>query len=236
MITAMVDNNRVLPSPKMMGICPYCNTPVRSKCGSINIWHFAHLNLQESCDYWKEHESEWHREWKSWFPLENTEVIKIKDDEKHIADIHLDTFIFELQNSPMPYDERLIREQFWGTRLRWIVKSDFKRFKLLLFERDPLGSTLYNGKKPHVCFSFYGEQFGQSVGSEKLPIIWVWKHPKKWITYNPPQNFYIDLTGSNYILSVNKVIENNFGFGSLIDRPTFITNLKNFHLNCGVSA
>ena len=230
MITAIVNNSRVFPAPKILGNCPYCGTGVRSKCGSINTWHFAHLNLQETCDYWKEHESEWHREWKSWFPLENTEFIKIENEEKHIADVHSDNFILELQNSPISYENRIMREKFWGMKLRWIVKSDFERFKLLLFEREKEKEQCRNRRQqqnpPRVCFAYYGEQFKEMI-TEELPLMWIWKNPKRWITTAPPSHFYIDLTGSNFILLVNKVLENNFGFGVLKDRPTFISNLKN---------
>lgn len=228
MLTAVVNQSRVFPSPQTLGECPYCGTGVRSKCGSINTWHFAHLNLQETCDYWKEHESEWHREWKSWFPIENTEYIKTENNEKHIADIHLNNTILELQNSPLSYEDRIKRELFWGSKLRWIVKSDFKRFKLLLFEREKEREgrrTPDYINKPRICFSHYGEQ-KRKMEIEELPLMWVWKTPKRWITTNPPLSFYIDLTDSNYILLVNKVLKNNFGFGVLKDRPTFISNLK----------
>jgi|WetSurMetagenome_2_1015567.scaffolds.fasta_scaffold83691_1 hypothetical protein len=225
MLTAIVEQTRVFPTPHILGTCPYCGNGVRSKCGSINTWHFSHLNLQETCDYWKEHESEWHREWKSWFPLENTEYIKIENEEKHIADVHLDNFIFELQNSPISYEDRIKREEFWGIKLRWIVKSNFDRFKLLSFERDYSRGKRADGKFPRECVSHYGEQL-KEINMEELPLMWVWKNPKRWITTNPPLSFYIDLTGSNFILLVNRVIENNFGFGILKDRPTFISNLK----------
>jgi hypothetical protein len=226
MISAIVDGIRRFATPGTTGICPYCGTEVRSKCGELNAWHFAHFSVCE-CDYWKEHESEWHLKWKSWFPVDNTEVIKTINGEKHIADVHIGTTTLELQASPIKIQDRREREQFWGIGMRWIVKSNFDHFTLTSFDKhekkNPRTGKQYRKTLDEIpsYTLFFSSRDG--VG---YPVMWKWRHPKRWITTDPPFTFFIDLTGSNYILKVTKVIENNFGFGNLLDRVEFIKSLK----------
>ena len=56
MIWALVENEKIEPIPKTKGICPICGGKVFSKCGDVNVWHWAHFK-GENCDTWYEPES-----------------------------------------------------------------------------------------------------------------------------------------------------------------------------------
>lgn len=65
---ALVDGERRLASPgSSKAACCLCEGPVRPKCGSRIVWHWAH-HARPHCDPWWEPESEWHRAWKARFP------------------------------------------------------------------------------------------------------------------------------------------------------------------------
>lgn len=232
MISALINNERQIASPNVIGTCPFCGSQVRSKCGEINIWHFAHVKLCQ-CDYWKEHESEWHIKWKSWFDIKNVEYSLTKGNDRHIADVYLGNYtILELQNSPLSPSDRRKREMFWGPGLSWIVKSNYERFKLMSFEYSPLPEdhldyyTRRYRKSFELCLN-ENPTIDYDLTHEGFPVMWVWKHPKKWITLNPPRIYYVDLVDSEYILKVTATKKQNFGFGAIIKRESFVLDLQN---------
>ena len=58
---------KVKPEPYINdATCPICDSKVIPKCGSINVWHFAHESLKD-CDTFSEGETEWHIDWKNEF-------------------------------------------------------------------------------------------------------------------------------------------------------------------------
>jgi hypothetical protein len=104
------------PTPGLEGTCPACREPVRSKCGELVAWHFAHL-ASDDCDRWSEPESEWHRGWKLLVPREQREVVI----GPHRADIvTADGTVVELQHSSLSLPEVREREAFYG-RMTWLV-------------------------------------------------------------------------------------------------------------------
>lgn len=119
MMYATKNNERITAEPGSSGICPLCGGDVIPKCGDINIWHWAHkANLD--CDDFKEHESPWHREWKSMFPEENRKVIVKKRGDIHIADVKMDHgLVIEFQNTSISFDKILEREKFYDDMI-WI--------------------------------------------------------------------------------------------------------------------
>lgn len=117
---ALFENQRVSANPVIKNaICPLCKNSVITKCGTINVWHFAHKSNIE-CDKWSEHESEWHIGWKNYFPKNNQEII-IKP---HIADILTDdNIVIELQNSSISPKEIEERENFYD-KMIWIFNGE----------------------------------------------------------------------------------------------------------------
>lgn len=115
---ALQKEERIEPIPNQEASCPICLNPVISKCGSINIWHWSHKNL-EDCDDWYEPESQWHKDWKNEFPKEQQEFTM----GKHRADIRTSNrVIIELQNSPISSENIIDREDYYK-RMIWLLNG-----------------------------------------------------------------------------------------------------------------
>lgn len=66
MLYAIKNNEKIEALPKTTAVCSLCFKNVISKCGEVNVWHWAHTKL-ESCDKWYEPETKWHKDWKNKF-------------------------------------------------------------------------------------------------------------------------------------------------------------------------
>jgi competence protein CoiA len=122
---ANVDGEKSEAFPKGRGKCILCEKDVMAKCGNVKVHHWSHINLKH-CDNWWENETDWHRKWKSHFPIEWQEVVHIdlNTGEKHIADVKSSTgLIFEFQNSPITLDELSSREKFYK-KMIWVVNGE----------------------------------------------------------------------------------------------------------------
>lgn len=131
---ANFDGQRVEALSGGKGKCPICHTSVIAKCGVHRIHHWAHVGLK-NCDSWKEHETQWHRDWKNKFPAEWQEYIQYDEvGEKHIADIRTQQeLVIEFQHSHVEPREREARERF-HKKIVWVVdgtrlKRDYPRFQ-----------------------------------------------------------------------------------------------------------
>ncbi len=125
MLFATVNGEKVEANPETIGACPLRERTVFSKCGEINVWHWAHHN-DESCDSWYEPETEWHKNWKLVFGKDLCEKVITKDGVRHIADILTnDSVIIELQNSPIQKPIIRQRETFYGERMIWIINGKY---------------------------------------------------------------------------------------------------------------
>ena len=118
------NNNRIKPTfSGQRAFCPLCNGTIIGKCGDIYIWHWQHKYDLE-CDPWIEHETKWHRDWKSKFPEDCREVIIEKNDEKHIADVRNSKgIVIEFQNSPISTRSIEIREVFYD-KMIWVINAE----------------------------------------------------------------------------------------------------------------
>lgn len=130
---AHVDGERREAQPGLSGECPVCGATTIANCGEKKIWHWAHKGKRK-CDQRWENETEWHRNWKSPFPVDWQEVVQIADDgEKHIADVKTDQgWAIEFQHSHIEPEERRSREAFYENMV-WVVdglrrKNDRKQF------------------------------------------------------------------------------------------------------------
>jgi len=108
--------------------CPGCGNEVLSKCGEINIHHWAHLSGVD-CDLWSEPETPWHRDWKNRFPEEWREVfIRGDSDSWHRADVAIPGGpVIEFQHSNLNPEEIRKREDFYtqhANGIIWIVDGD----------------------------------------------------------------------------------------------------------------
>ena len=135
---ALSNDKRIEATKGAKGICTCCGNDLVAKCGKINIHHWSH---KKKCDdHWWENETEWHRNWKNYFPKEWQEIIHYDESgERHIADVKTsEDWVIEFQHSAIDKEERLSRDNFYN-KLIWIVdgmrrKTDLKQFKSLLNE------------------------------------------------------------------------------------------------------
>lgn len=124
MYYANTEQGKIPAQHGVIGSCPNCGGVVIPKCGEINAHHWAHKSLNE-CDVWADGETDWHLNWKSFFPPEMVEVSLEKNGEKHRADVLLPSgWVLEFQHSPISAEEIQVREDFWG-KIIWIIDCKY---------------------------------------------------------------------------------------------------------------
>lgn len=118
---ALFEENRIEATPGAQRRCPACGTEMIAKCGSVRVYHWAH-NGRRHCDQWWESETEWHRQWKSAFPIDWQEAFIQRGVRYHFADIKTPNGdIIEFQHSHISHKELYTREEFYGPRMIWVV-------------------------------------------------------------------------------------------------------------------
>jgi len=117
----MLGNQKLEAAPGLFGECPGCQSRVLARCGTQRVWHWAHLG-KIACNFEREPETEWHRNWKNDFPVGWREVIRrAENGEKHIADVMTEHgLVIEFQHSHLHPDERVSRESFHPNMV-WVV-------------------------------------------------------------------------------------------------------------------
>lgn len=105
--------------------CPICGQKLVLKRGKIVVHHFAHLPNSQCHDSWHYDMSDWHMRWQSRFPLDTQEIVKVKDGQKHRADVLLEDkkVVYEFQHSPLSPEEFEDRNRFYnslGYKVIWI--------------------------------------------------------------------------------------------------------------------
>lgn len=109
------DGTKIEATPREHATCPTCTGRVRAKCGSVVVWHWAHI-AQDDCDTWTEPDTEWHRVWQEIVAPEYREVII----GRHRADIRTrHGVVVELQRSAISMEEIRERENFYDNMI-WI--------------------------------------------------------------------------------------------------------------------
>jgi hypothetical protein len=163
---AYTDGTKIEATPNAKGCCPGCGEDLIPRCGTKNIWHWAHKG-RPHCDTWWESETEWHRGWKSHFPDEWQEVAIRNDRGKlHIADVRSpDGFVCEFQHSAIPLREARLRTLFYKTML-WVIDgtrrvTDLKQFKKSLFFSLKTNPNLpirrlYDRQNVRLCNEWFG--------------------------------------------------------------------------------
>ena len=134
---AIVENRRTEPFVGGRGECPTCGAELIAKCGPRVLHHWAHKG-RRNCDPWWENETDWHREWKGYFPECCREIQHRADDgEIHRSDIKTPTGIYiEVQHSGMSDAERAAREAFYGNLL-WVVDGRSFRRNFFVYHKLP---------------------------------------------------------------------------------------------------
>lgn len=116
------DQQKIPPSPSARATCPECASPVVAHCGPKIAWHWAHEHL--ACDTtWHEAETDWHRQWKAWWPPACVEVVIERDGQRHRADVRTPGgLVIEFQHSPLTQEAVWRREHFYGWMM-WVFDA-----------------------------------------------------------------------------------------------------------------
>jgi len=187
---ALVNNQRIQPTPKATATCPCFDSDVIAKCGDIQVWHWAHKSKQ-MCDHWWENETPWHRKWKNKFPDKWQEQIHIADDgERHIADVKTPSgFVIEFQHSPIALEERTSRENFYED-MCWVVDAKRLKSDVAKFNRAPTLSNLT-----------YPTLLSENVPVNFFPSLLKWYSAKPAVFFDFGNKLFCILPASEHRLS-----------------------------------
>ena len=182
---AIVDGNKVEATKSgERGKCQGCGNEVVAKCGEIKINHWAHLSSQK-CDFEREAETEWHREWKSYF--ENVEVRQEKDGEVCIADaLNNKGVAIEFQHSPINAETIKKRERVHG-KVIWVVDCRSRDIMHYNIPKEVDDSYLQAKRK-----------YNQKIDNLVLD---------RFATVQRRLNNELDLIQSSYKVEVKKIVE-----------------------------
>lgn len=216
MLFATVNREKVEALPKTVGTCPLCGRTVFSKCGEVNVWHWAHRK-DESCDSWYEPETEWHNNWKLIFGKDHCEIIISREGTKHIADIFTrDNIIIELQNSPIQKPIIRKRETFYGERMIWIING--------IHFKNNFSTSKIQVNVDAEYFRFYrpqSVQYGKediSKTKNRYRFTWSWSR-KSWS--NAQRYVFIDF-GDDHLFWVKEGMGTSSGTGIKVAKAKFI--------------
>jgi competence protein CoiA len=148
---ALKNGERTTAQPGLRAQCPGCRGEVLAKCGSIVVWHWAHL--ADDCDTWNEPESAWHLGWKQRFPDDWQEVVL----GNHRADVKTPKLVVELQASSISPEEIQARERHYRNMV-WLLRGGDFEDNLCIRQRD--GYLSFRWKWPR-----------KSWWSAKMPIV-----------------------------------------------------------------
>ena len=209
MLYAIVNGEKTDAIPNTKGVCPLCDRTVYSKCGEINIWHWAHLK-DESCDSWYEPETEWHKNWKYVFGKDVSEIVIKKDGIKHIADVYTtENVVIELQNSPIQKQIIRKRENFYGERMIWLINGNAFKQNFLISSTSIYDDDIYLILHDLVQTDKLKKDFRFS---------WSWAR-KSW--EDVERHVFIDF-GGNDLFWVKSGMGTNSGIGSFVSKEKFL--------------
>jgi len=148
---SLVNGERTEAQPGLAGQCPTCGSKTIAKCGDVKVHHWSHKG-KRMCDPWWENETEWHRNWKNYFPNNWQERTHTAESgEKHIADVKtIKDWVIEFQHSHIKQEERNARNEFYQ-KLVWVVDGTRrKRDKSKFFESIMKVATVSNPESPVI--------------------------------------------------------------------------------------
>jgi hypothetical protein len=220
MLVASKNGMRVRPSKtgERAG-CPVCGAEVVSRCGEINVWHWAHRAIA-GCDPWIEAETEWHSNWKSLVPENWIEIVIEKDGRRRCADIRLPNGrVVKLQRAPLSPEEIRDYERFFGDMV-WIFDVRESRESL-----DAYGLPRLDLRKKDMS-----SMAKQLHGVKDTPTnyrTFRWKHPRKHIAF-VTKPVFLDI-GENKVFRLDKLYPErpSGGFGFLFNVKALLAWFKN---------
>ena len=143
------------PTKGATAVCQDCGQPVRAKCGSIVVPHWAHFPRTDT-DSFSEGETAWHWCWKALVQVSQREVVLVRNGQTHRADLignyyGIQEVVVELQHSPISPEEAEKREQFYGEMI-WIFDATPFLGQLNFYKASACGGW------PHLCLNWKRER------------------------------------------------------------------------------
>ncbi|MDH2292101.1 competence protein CoiA family protein [Cobetia sp. 14N.309.X.WAT.E.A4] len=145
-----------------------CNSDVIAKCGNFKVHHWAHKS-KVHCDPWWDNESEWHRHWKSYFPVSNQEYIftDTETGERHVADVFSSKgVVIEFQSYAISPQEMNARESFYK-KMIWVVNGAKRQSDLFIFNQGLSASNSDDPCLHEITWFGRGKLFHKWIGSTK---------------------------------------------------------------------
>ncbi len=174
LIALDTDNNRIRASPDSNAICPICKESVIPKCGTINIWHWAHKSNAE-CLY-GEGIGLWHLRWQD-FALKNGADVEVpiidKFGNSYRADIVYNNKVIELQHSNISETDIVLRSDFYvGQKYQvdWVL--DYTKKDFLEIESD---CVTLDGRRKRVFDCLFYKLYGFTIFDMGNDMIFVTK-------------------------------------------------------------
>lgn len=225
MLLALSEITLIPPTKNTSAKCPLCKLKVVSKCGEINIHHWAHKK-NEGCDSWSEPETYWHKSWKESFPIENREVVIEKNGKKHFADLYTyEGIVIELQNSSIGSETIKEREDFYGKNLLWIINGGRFRDHITIRKNERIEEILLkkNPKYPYREITLSNENINEYLETSNQ-FTFYWRYPiRSWIKSRRP--VFIDIN-EDYMLWFIKGIGTDYGTFKVYTKKRFFKKYK----------
>jgi competence CoiA-like predicted nuclease len=225
MLLAHSEKTLIPPTKNTTAHCPLCKSQVVSKCGEINIHHWAHKK-NEGCDSWSEPETYWHKSWKESFPIENREVVIEKYGKKHFADLYTyDDIVIELQNSSISSDTIKERENFYGKKLLWIINGGRFRDNITIHKNERIEEMLFkkNSDYPYREITLSNENINEYLNTSNR-FTFNWRYPiRSWVKSRRP--VFIDIN-EDYMLWFIKGIGTDYGTFKVYPKHRFFQKYK----------
>jgi hypothetical protein len=217
MLYAIRDNEKVEAQPKTKAICQLCEREVFSKCGEVNIWHWAHRK-NESCDGWYEPETLWHKNWKLIFGKENSEIVIKKEGIRHIADVYTNNdVVIELQNSPIQRQIIRKRENFYGERMLWLINGSHFVSNFTTHISIPKDYIRISGELINI---YTGKARALLDDNKSKEYSFRWSYPRRsWEDVQRP--IFIDF-GEDKLFWIKNGMGTSYGDGVFIHKRSFI--------------
>lgn len=225
MLLALSENTLIPPIKNTIAKCPLCKSNVVSKCGEINIHHWAH-KINEGCDSWSEPETYWHKSWKNSFPIDNREVVIQKYGKKHFADLYTyDDIVIELQNSSISSETIREREDFYGKRLLWILNGGRFRNHISIFQNDRIKEIKLENNRKYLYseIALSDENINEYLETSD-EFTFFWKFPiRSWKKSRRP--VFLDIN-ENFMLWFTKGIGTDYGTFKVYPKHQFFKKYK----------
>lgn len=209
---ANIDGIRRAAEPGLKAVCGHCGNEVRAKCGNIVVHHWAHV-AAENCDPWYEPETQWHRDWKSHFGEERSEISIVKQGARHIADVLTkEELVIEFQNSPISGETIVEREQFYE-KIIWVINGEHFKDSFQIFDRE-----YYQNWEPrmYVEHNFYRQGlkkeikalviYGSQIKHEEVQYILL---QQKFTYLYTSDIYYYNLEGLSNSFAVEATLRGN---------------------------